>query len=394
MPSSYQNIAPFFNANQNKVSRWFGYIGLGVGVLLLLCSVQMYCNINYLIRDKNTRRNGADFISITKTITNENMGKDNRFTPADIAALHAQTFIEDAAPLVANSFKVTAGAGDLIPFSTDIFIEAINEKFIDSIPENFTWREGQTIVPIIFSTDFLEMYNVFSAGWDLPQLSEKTAMAVNIFLRCHGQNGEHLFKARIVGFSDRINSVLVPENFLSTENKQLQGLENVNASRVFIKTNDANNPALLNYLAQNNFHANKDKTKFGRIKGLLQNIVSGLAAFGVIVILLAMVLFSFYIQLIVAKSKTNLQLLLTLGYSPIWLSKTVAKKWVPVYAMIILIAIILTELLHVLFIHYVAPTNGDLSLVINWSVLAIAIALLILSVAVNYRLIKKLLQKV
>ena len=394
MSLSYKNIAPFFNADRNKLSRWFSYIGLGAGVLLLLCSVQMYCNINYMIRDKNTRKNGSDFISITKTITNENMGKDNRFTPADISALQAQSFIEDAAPLKANSFKVTAGAGDLIPFSTDIFVEAINEKFIDTIPENFTWKEGQTIVPIIFSTDFLEMYNVFSAGWDLPQLSEKTAMAVSIFLRCHGHNGEHLFKAKIVGFSDRINSVLVPENFLAIENKELEEIENVNASRVFIKTNDANNPALLNYLTQNNFHANKDKTKFGRIKGLLQNIVSGLAVFGVMVTMLAMVLFSFYLQLMVAKSKTNLQLLLTLGYSPIWLSKTVAKKWIPVYTIIILISLILTELLHLLFLQYIAPTKGDLSLVINWSVFVIAGALLALSVTVNYRLIKNLLQKV
>src|ERR1700712_1688479 len=138
MPLSYQNIATFLNADQNKISRWLSYIGLGVGVLLLLSSVQMYHNINHLIRDKNTRKNGADFISITKTITNENMGKDNRFTDTDLKDLQAQPFIEDAAPLKANAFKVTAGAGDLIPFSSDIFVEAINDKFIDTVPENFT----------------------------------------------------------------------------------------------------------------------------------------------------------------------------------------------------------------------------------------------------------------
>ncbi|MBC7508442.1 MAG: hypothetical protein H7320_06800, partial [Ferruginibacter sp.] len=61
MVLSYKNIAPFLAAGQNKVSRWLSYIGLGVGVLLLLSSVQMYNNINHLIRDKNTRKNGADF---------------------------------------------------------------------------------------------------------------------------------------------------------------------------------------------------------------------------------------------------------------------------------------------------------------------------------------------
>jgi hypothetical protein len=393
MELSYKNIAPFLNAHQNKISRWLSYIGLGVGVLLLLSSVQMYNNINHLIRDKNTRKNGADFISITKTITNENMGRDNRFTDGEIKELQTQPFIEDAAPLKANAFKVTAGAGNLIPFSTDIFVEALNNNFIDTVPPNFSWKEGDEIVPIIFSTDFLEMYNVFAPSWDLPQLSEKTASSLQIFLRCYGHKGERQYKARIVAFSDRINSVLVPENFLEKQNKDLEEVENVKASRIFLKTTDANNPQLLSYLAQKEYHINKDKTKFGRVKGMLQSIVSGLAGFGVLVILLAMLLFSFYLQLMIARSKDNLQLLLTLGYSPKWLSKTVAKKWIPVYVSIIITALVLTELLHLGFQHFVLPAREELSVFIDWSVLAIALLLLGLSITINYRLIKKLLNQ-
>jgi ABC-type antimicrobial peptide transport system permease subunit len=390
---SYKNIAPFLSAGQNKVSRWLSYIGLGVGVLLLLSAVQMYYNINYLIRDKNTRKNGADFISITKIITNENMGKDNRFTDAEINGLKAQPFIEGAAPLKANAFKVTAGAGDMIPFSTDIFVEAINTNFIDTVPESFQWKEGDAIVPVIFSTDFLEMYNVFAPSWDLPQLSEKTATTLPVFLRCTGHKGERQFRAKIVAFSDRINSVLVPESFLEKQNRELGEQENAKASRVFIKTRDANNPDLLSYLTQKEFHVNKDKTKFGRVKGVLQSIVSGLAGFGVLVILLALVLFSFYLQLMIAKSKDNLQLLLTLGYSPKWLSKTVAKKWIPVYIIIIISALLLTQLLHWGLQHFVMPAREELSFFINWTVIVIAVLLLVLSAALNYRLVQKSLDK-
>ena len=393
MNLSYKNIAPFLSAGQNKASRWLSYIGLGVGVLLLLSSIQMYHNINHLIRDKNTRKNGADFISITKTITNENMGKDNRFTDAEINGLKTQSFIEDAAPLKANAFKVIAGAGDMIPFSTDIFVEAINTNFIDTVPESFQWREGDAIVPVIFSTDFLEMYNVFAPSWDLPQLSEKTAISLPIFLRCLGHKGERQYRAKIVAFSDRINSVLVPESFLEKQNKDLEEEANAKASRVFIKTKDANNPDLLSYLSQKEFHVNKDKTKFGRVKGVLQSVVSGLAGFGVLVILLALVLFSFYLQLMIAKSKDNLQLLLTLGYSPQWLSKTVAKKWIPVYFIIIIVAVFLTQLLHWGFQYFVMPAREELSFFIDWIVIVIAVLLLILSIAINYRLVKKSLHK-
>jgi hypothetical protein len=389
MELSYKNIAPFLTAGQNKVSRWLSYVGLGVGVLLLLSSVQMYTNINHLIRDKNTRKNGTDFISITKTITNENMGRDNRFTDADIKGLKSQPFIEDAAPLKANAFKVSANAGNMIPFSTDVFVEGLNTNFIDTVPDNFKWNEGDEFVPVIFSTDFLEMYNVFAPSWDLPQMSEKTASSVQLFLLCHGRYGDRQYKARIVAFSDRINSILVPENFLAQQNKALEGVDNIPASRVFLKTRDANNPQLLSYLASKDYHVNKDKTKFGRVKGVLQAVVSGLAGFGVLVILLALVLFSFYLQLMIARSKDNLQLLLTLGYSPSWLSKTVAKKWIPVYVSIIVVALLATQLLHLGFQHFVTPARGELPIVIDWTVLVIAVLLLALSVAINYRLVKK-----
>lgn len=393
MNLSFKHIAPFLNAYQNRSSRWLGYIGLGVGVLLLLCAMQMYINISLLIKEKNVRKNGFDYISVTKTITNENMGKDNRFTEKEINELQSQPFIDGAVPLKTNAFKVVAGAGDMIPFSTFIFVESMNKDFIDTVPSNFSWHEGQDFVPIIFSSDFLEMYNVFAPGWDLPQLSEKTAGSINIFLRCTGRNGEMLFKARIVGFSDRINSILVPENFLDTLNNTLENVKEINCARVFIKTKDANNPQLLNFLQEKNYHVNKDKTRFGRIKQLLENIIGGLTVFGILIVLLSMVLFSFYLQLMIAKSKENLQLLLTLGYSPAWLSKTVAKKWVPVYISVVTAALLLTELLQCCFQYFALDNTELISPVIHWSVLAVAVLLVIICIAVNYSLIRKLLNR-
>jgi hypothetical protein len=393
MPLTFKHIAPFLNTGQNKASRWLSYIGLGIGVLLLLCSVQMYININQLLKEKNPKKTGFDFISVTKTITDQNMGKDNRFTPDDLKEIQSQKFIDDSAPLISNQFRVKASAGNIIPFSTDLFLESINEKFIDTVPPSFTWKEGQTNVPIIFSSDFLEMYNVFAPSQDLPQLSENTISSVAIILECHGPAGVQNFRGQIVAVSDRINSVLVPDNFMQMANKNFGGVSIVPASRIYLKTKDANNPELLSFLQQKNYHVNKDKTKFGRVKQILQAIVSGLAGFGVLVILLAMVLFSFYLQLMIAKSKENLQLLLTLGYSPHWLSKTVAKKWIPVYIAVVIAAVVITALLHFSFQHFIMPGREELSPFIHWMVIAIALVLLVLSIAVNYRLVKKLLYK-
>ncbi len=391
MPSlSARHIAPFFDGRQNKASRWFSYAGLGIGILLLLCAVQMYININRLVREKSTRSTGYEYISVSKLITNENMGKDNRFTPADVQQLQQQPFLEGAAPLIANQFRVKASAGNIIPFSTDLFIESINEAFIDTVPPGFTWQEGQPDVPVIFSSDFLEMYNIFAPGQDLPQLSEKTVSSVSIMLECYTPGGMQQYKAHIVALSDRINSILVPSSFMHYANKNFGTTAQPNAGRVYIKTKDANSPELLQYLEANQYRINKDRTWLGRSKQLFQAIISTLAGFGVLVIVLAMVLFSFYLQLMIARSKDNLALLLTLGYSPGWIGRTVAKRWVPVYATIVVVSLAITAVLQYGF-KMSMPGRAGLSPWIHWSIAVIATGLLAISVMVNYRLVKKML---
>jgi hypothetical protein len=392
---TYKNILPFLSVSQNKISRWLSYVGLGVGVLLLLCCMQVYIDINYLLKDRNPKKDGYDYISITKTITNENMAQDHSFTEEEIKELKNQPFITDVSPLMANKFLVKATGSSTLPFTTDLFLESIDSSFIDSIPADFKWEEGQDAIPAIMAADYLELYNtVFAPSKDLPQFSPESISALMVQVECHSADGKiYVFKGHVVGLSDRINSVLVPPNFLQWANKKFGNSSTLNPARVFLKTKDANSTTLLNFLQKKKYNVNKDKSKFGRIKQVLQAIVSGLSAFGILVILLAMVLFSFYLQLMIARSKDNLQLLLTLGYSPAWLSKTVAKRWVPVYVIIVVSALVATILFQYYFQHFAMNSREELSPFIHWSVFAVAMLLLCLSIIINYRMVSKLLHK-
>lgn len=395
MATSFKHIRPLLQTGNNASSRWLSYIGLGIGVLLLLCSIQMYINIQLLLKGNVTRKDGADFISITKSITNETMGQleKNLFHENDIRELEQKPFVEGVSPLLANQFRVQLSAGAIIPFSTDLFIETLDNSFIDTVPANFTWKEGQTDIPLIFSADFLEIYNVFAPGQGLPQVSPETAAGIPIFITCEGNGLRQTFRARVVAMSDRINSVLVPKDFLSWANKTFGSSSKVTASRLYIKTKDANNTELLNYLDQKDYKVNKDKTKFGRIKQVLQGIFSALGIFGLLVVILALMLFSFYLQLVVARSKDNLQLLVTLGYSPDWLSTNVSKKFIPVYIGIVLGALLLTSVIQFSFHRFAMYQRPEISSYVHWSILLVALLLIGLSIFTNYRLIRKLLYR-
>ncbi|HWI90901.1 MAG TPA: hypothetical protein VNT20_06465 [Flavisolibacter sp.] len=372
-------------------SRWFSYIGLGAGVLLLLVSVQMFINLDQLLNKVNTRKNGFDFISISKKINDENQSVKSVFTKQEIDELRTKPFVDGVAPLMANEFRVHVEASGI--FGTDLFLETLENEFIDTVPKSFQWAQGQMIVPLIISSDFLEAYNVFAPGNGLPQMSSTTAERLPIIIECSGQGKQLTFQARIVAFSDRINSVLVPKPFLDWANQNLGEASEEGATRIFIKTKDANNPDFLSYLDHKNYLINKDKTRLGRTKQTLQAVFSGLGVFGVLVVVMALMLFSFYLQLLIARSRDNLQLLLLLGYSPSWLSKNVSKRFIPVYIFIVLAALAVTQILQWAFHHTVMYDRPELSSAINWIVIVIAIGLIILSIITNYRLVRRLLYR-
>jgi hypothetical protein len=388
---SFNPIKPLLQTGTKAASRWFSYIGLGAGVLLLLVSIQMFINLDQLLNKVNTRKNGFDFISISKKINDENQSNKSIFTKQEIDELKSKPFVDGVAPLMANEFRVHVEASGI--FGTDLFLETLDNEFIDTVPNSFQWQQGQMIVPLIISSDFLEAYNVFAPGNGLPQMSSTTAERLPITIQCSGQGKQLTFQARIVAFSDRINSVLAPKSFLDWANQNLGEATEHGATRLFIKTKDANNPDFLSYLDQKKFLVNKDKTRLGRTKQTLQAVFSGLGVFGLLVVVMALMLFSFYLQLLIARSKDNLQLLLLLGYSPNWLSQNVSKRFIPVYIFIVLAALAITQILQWAFHHSVMYDRPELSSLINWIVVAIATGLIVLSIITNYRLVRKLLYR-
>jgi hypothetical protein len=138
---------------------------------------------------------------------------------------------------------------------------------------------------------------------------------------------------------------------------------------------------------------NKDKIKFGRAKQTLQGIFSGLGIFGLLVVVMALMLFSFYLQLVIARSRDSLQLLLLLGYSPEWLSSKVSRQFIPVYVLVVLAALGITQAMQWAFHHLVMYDRPELETLLHWSVWVFALILILLSVFTNYRLVRKLVYR-
>jgi hypothetical protein len=392
---SFKPIQSLLQTGTSATSRWLSYAGLGIGVLLLLCSVQMLVNIQQLLKGNIIRKGGFDFISITKKVTFENAGnyETANFDQKEIDELKSHPLVAGAAPLIPTQFQLELIVPGVFSTPTTLYLEALDKDFIDTVPANFRWeKEGDTI-PLIISAQFFEVFNALARSNGMTQISEKMAATITPEIICHGLDTTYNYKGKWSAFSDRINTVLAPREFVDWANLKFSGGRPERFGRVYVKTKDADNKELMNFLDSKGYKVNKDKTKLGSAKKVLEGIFTGLAVFGLLIVILALMLFSFYLQLVIAKSRESIQLLLTLGYSPKWLGNNLSKKFIPTYILIILAALAVTELMQWTFHREIMFNRPELSSFIHWSVIIAAGILMMLSIATNYNLVKRLLRK-
>ena len=77
-------------------------------------------------------------------------------------------------------------------------------------------------MPIIIPRNYLGLYNsAFAQSQGLPLLSEATMSSLPLQLDLSGAGEEVQLRGRIVGFSNRLNTLLVPLPFLEAMNERL-----------------------------------------------------------------------------------------------------------------------------------------------------------------------------
>lgn len=364
-------------------------VGLAVALLLILSAVQIQVNYNELLFGQSNQDSIANFLVVNKKIDGNR--SDNSMSAEEMKDLKAQPFIETVGQLTASRFKVTAQSpSDNFPFYTDLFFESVPDEFIDVETKDWQWQSSSTIIPVIIPNQFLDLYNFgFAPSQNLVQLTQGMVMALPIIINIHGRGQVVQFTGRVVGFSDRISSVLVPQNFLDFANKQFGTQTNQQTSRVVIKTRDPGNPQLVQYLRDNELVTDADKTRFSKYRQIVNTIVNASWITGMVMLLFAILVFSLFIQLIIASAKNEIQLLIVLGIRPRQLQKFLMKQFLPYNIIITVLCLGIVAILQWLVYGFLQKQNMFISGII--SPYTIVAAFLIVAVLwwVNLSAVKK-----
>ncbi|TAD85824.1 MAG: hypothetical protein EAY75_10270 [Bacteroidetes bacterium] len=359
-------------------------VGMGVAVLLILLAVQLYANFTQLLHGKNNSNNVADFLVINKTVTGEMQGQKEKstFTPADIADLKAQPFTEGIGVLSSTNFSVSVQSySDALPFYSDAYFESVPDEFIDGNTANWSWKPGQRDLPVIIPAFFLDLYNTGMAMTqdNLPQLSMEAIMAIPIKITVKGKGQTAEFVGHVAAQTDRLNSILIPQSFMDWANEQYGYRKSQLPTRVVVKTKDPSSPALVQYLAQKGWKTNAEKTRFSKIRGVVNVVVSALGGFGLLMLLFGLLVFSLFIQLTIAACKPDITLLQTLGTAPSQLHSFLMRRFMPTNLALLGVALVVLAGLQVAAARLLQAKQILLSPWLSWQTL-VAAALVMLAI--------------
>lgn len=314
-----------------------------VGLTVILSGILFYCDSRH--HQKNDDKFfSEDYIVITKKVNGISLDPV-AFTEHEINELKEENWVKKLGKFTSGDFSVSASVnmGEK-GMSTYLFFESVPDDFFDVKPAGWEFDPDKKFIPIVLNKDYLALYNFgFALPQGLPQLSEDMIGSVPLRLIISGKNGRsEIFDASVVGFSSRLNTIAVPENFINWANERFSDNNSDETARLIIKLDRLNSGNYENFLKERNYEIAGDKDGDSKISEFL-GLISGItAATGFIISILALFILLLSISLLLQKSRIMLNNLMLLGYSPKFIGLYYNKMVISINLVITLIAIGLT----------------------------------------------------
>lgn len=321
MSVNKQNLAQVWLLLKQNISKsqFAGYaVANLLGLAIILIAALFYADCTTPVDGEEKDAVSSDYVVLSKRVTGIGLTPET-FTDEEIARLQQQTWVETVGRFTSSNFSVhgsveLGGRG----LATYLFFESVPDEFFDIKPVGWNFDIDERFVPIMISKDYLALYNYgFAVPQGLPQLSEEVIGLVPIRLRLSGENSQtEYFDARIVGFSSRLNTIAVPQQFMDWANNHFAPDVNIMSSRLIVKVNSFDSPEMAKYLVDNDIEQAGDDEASLQRSYFISITMGVVAVVGVIICLLATAILILSIYLLLQKTRDKLRNLMLLGYSP------------------------------------------------------------------------------
>lgn len=291
------------------------------GMSIVLLSIQFYKDVIPVFTEGDSFMK-KEYLIITKKISaiGSFAGKTNTFSEDELKSLQEQRFSKDVGAFTPSQFKVSAGFGMKeagISLSTEMFFESVPNKFVDVSLDKWHFDKESRSIPIIIPRSYLNLYNFgFAQSRSLPKLSEGVMGLIQMDIVIKGNGRLEQYKGNIVGFSNRLNTILVPEDFMKWANSEFADENKPQPVRLIVEVDNPADDGIARYFQEKGYEAENDKLDAGKTTYFLRLITGIVMGVGLFISILSFYILMLSIFLLLQKNTVKLESLLLIGYSP------------------------------------------------------------------------------
>lgn len=307
--------------NHISISQFVGFFFANLlGMLIILLGFQFYRDVLPVFTQGDSFMS-PDYLIISKQIGAGNIisGRSNTFSDRDVEELSEQRFVRKVGMFTSTDYKVNAqmGVNGIQVLSSELFFESVPDYFIDIPLKDWTWKKGSNEIPIILPRTYINMYNFgFAQTHSLPKISDGLVGMIDfrIFITGNGHRDE--YQGRVVGFSNRLNTILVPQSFMDWSNVAYSANEKTDPTRLIAEVKNPTDEGITQFMGDNGYEVENDKLNSEKTAYFLKMMVTLVMSVGLVISVLSFYILMLSIYLLVQKNSSKLENLMLIGYSP------------------------------------------------------------------------------
>ncbi len=291
-----------------------------VGMLIVLLGFQFYHDVLPVFTAKDSFLK-ADYLILSKRVGTADVftGRGHEFSGSEIDDLSAQPFVTSVGKFTSTNYRVDASLSvNGIPLmKTDFFFESVPDDFVDVSSSEWEYKPGDKRVPIILPRSYINMYNFgFAQTRSLPKISEGLLGMIDLGILIRGNGQEERFHGKVIGFSNRLNTILVPQSFMDWSNARFAPGEPTKSTRLIVQVGNPADERVTTYLEKKGYEVESDKLAAEKTTYFLRMVVSLVMIVGLVISVLSFYILMLSVYLLVQKNASKLENLLLIGYSP------------------------------------------------------------------------------
>ena len=360
-----------------------------IGMTIVLLGYQFYRDVVPLL----TAEDGllqSNFVVVSKKVGTGQMLSQRplTFSQAEIEELASQPFAERVGQFTSAEFKVDAS------MSIDGKQVLHSELPLECVPSEFIQQDmsmaDSSVVPIILPRSYITMYNFgFAQGHALPKVSEGLVSLISFDLLLRGNGRQEQYKGKVIGFSSRLNAILVPESFLREANKRLAPDVPAASTRLIMTTGNLAEENVSQFMEDHGYEVEDDRLNTEKTTFFLRLMISVVMAIGLVISLLSFYILMLSIYLLVQKNSEKLQNLLLIGYRPSEVARPYQLLTVGLNVIVLLLALLIVFLLRRYYMGILSmlfPVSGESGML---AAVVLGIVLLLAVTFVNLWVIRR-----